>query len=86
MRADECPFLGESCHAADITAKTDFDPEPTLPGLKSRSAAVSRCTDVCYPFGRKKAPTALAWTDQKPFKVWPKTCVACRRGDPEETS
>ena len=33
MCADECLFLGKSGHAADITAKTDFDPN----GLREHS-------------------------------------------------
>jgi hypothetical protein len=39
-------FRGKNGHAADITATTDFDPNPALAGLKSRSAAVS-CRIVC---------------------------------------
>jgi len=32
---------------------SQFDPDPTSGELKSRSAAVSCRTEVCYPFGRK---------------------------------
>jgi hypothetical protein len=48
-------FRWKSGHAADITGKTDFDPEQSLPGLKSRSAAVSsvwRCAILSFKHGR----------------------------------
>ena len=38
----------------------ESDPEPTLAGSKSRSAAVSRHTVVCYPLGRKPPRRRLA--------------------------
>src|SRR5258708_5976909 len=34
-------------------SSSHFDPNPTSGGLKSRSATVSCCAEVCYPFGRK---------------------------------
>src|SRR5262245_60195475 len=35
------------------TSSVAIDPQLTWAGLKSRSAAVSCHTEVCYPFGRK---------------------------------
>jgi hypothetical protein len=46
-------FCCKSSRAADITSMTEIDPDPTQAGSKSRSAAVSCRTEVCYPFGWK---------------------------------
>src|SRR6266446_7871885 len=46
-------FRGKNGRAADITGTTEFDPHRSYAGSKSRSAAVSCRTEVCYPFRRK---------------------------------
>ena len=49
-------FQCKSGRATDIAPVTAFDPNPTLGGLKSRSAAVSCRAEVCYPSEAREGP------------------------------
>jgi hypothetical protein len=46
-------FRSKNGHAADITAMTESNRQRSYAGPRSRSAAVSCRTEVCYPFCRK---------------------------------
>src|SRR5262245_34638284 len=47
------PLLGVERTSVREGPRSEFDPEPTLAELKSRSAAAYCRTEVCYPFCRK---------------------------------
>jgi hypothetical protein len=53
----EGPLRGQSGQHLLILSFSAFDPNRTLAGSKSRSAAVSRDVEVCYTFGWKRGRT-----------------------------
>src|SRR6516164_5627228 len=52
--SSRCPLSERSGHpkASGARRSDENDPKRTSRGLKSRSAAVCRLTEMCYPFGR----------------------------------